>query len=122
MQRSSGGAERPVDHSADSSAARPANYPIFLRKYMAGDASAECLSKTPTLHSCSVENTLVLKSAIWNLESEISNMESGIWNLKYGTWELKSKIWNPKYEFWNLDSEIWKMKSEICNLKRANLP
>ena len=44
MQRSSGSAERPADHSADSSAARPANHPMFLRKYMAGDAFAECLS------------------------------------------------------------------------------
>ena len=32
MQPSSGGAERPADHSADSSAARPANYFIFVAR------------------------------------------------------------------------------------------
>ena len=44
MNHVSGSARRPVDHSTDSNAARPAQHPAIIRPYMTGDAYAECLS------------------------------------------------------------------------------
>ena len=44
MNHVSGSARRPVDHSTDSNAARPAQHPAIIRPYMTGDAYAECFS------------------------------------------------------------------------------
>ena len=53
MEHFAGSAARLADHSADSSAARPAQHPLIIRQYTFREAFAQCLSKhspAPTAH------------------------------------------------------------------------
>ena len=51
MEHFAGSSAHLVDHSADSSAARPAQHPLIIRQYTFREAFAECLSNHWFQHS-----------------------------------------------------------------------